>query len=160
MPDPLRFATSAIAASGTAFLPPPGRAAVPDHDAALVAALAKTIVKPGGNALLLTRASSSCVIQAGLSGLSSTDQSPTSACGHDQAARVLLGSWRCRGGNSVHAFILADGDPVRRVELEWDAPPPLSGTVFVGYITLILPAMRKRAQEYLERQRRALVVVS
>jgi hypothetical protein len=76
------------------------------------------------------------------------------------SARVRLGDWTCPSGNNVVAFVEPDtGDGVRRVALAWDNPPPLGAADLVYYLAVILPAVTRRAQEYLERPGRALAVV-
>jgi hypothetical protein len=65
--------------------------------------------------------------------------------------RVALGSWSCRSGNTVDAFLGADGgDGQRALELQWDSPPPLSDADQFDYDQTILPAVIRRAQEYLD----------
>lgn len=75
--------------------------------------------------------------------------------------RHRLGSWRCASGNKVDIYLRADdGSGVRQLEAEWDSPPPLSDSDFADYVAIILPTLTKRAQEYLERPGKALVVVA
>jgi len=73
--------------------------------------------------------------------------------------RVALGSWSCRSGNSVDVYLGANGgDGQRPLELRWDSPPPLSAADQLDYDLRILPAVVRRAQEYLEKGGRVLVV--
>lgn len=66
-------------------------------------------------------------------------------------ARARLGSWACPSGNSVDAFLEPDrGDGVRRLVLEWTAPPPLPDSDLAHYLAVILPALACRVREYLE----------
>jgi hypothetical protein len=68
-----------------------------------------------------------------------------------------LGIWTCPSGNSVDVFI--DGtDAVRALTCKWDTFP-LSREERCHYTAVILPAIIRRAAEFLERPcRRALVV--
>ena len=76
------------------------------------------------------------------------------------SARTKLGSWTCPSGNSVDAFMEPDtGDGLRRATLAWDTPPPLCVADLLYYLAVILPALTRRVQEYLERPCRAAVVV-
>jgi len=76
------------------------------------------------------------------------------------SARAPLGSWTCPSGNSVDVYLEPDsGDGVRHVTLGWDTPPPLCEADLVYYLAVILPAVTRRAQEYLERPGPALAVV-
>ena len=73
--------------------------------------------------------------------------------------RVRLGKWGFPGGNNVTAFLEPDaGDGVRHATSEWDSPPPLGASDERHYLTVVLPALTRRAQEYLERPGRALVL--
>lgn len=75
------------------------------------------------------------------------------------AGRVRLGAWTCRSGNSVDVYLGADrGDGPRPLELEWDSPPPLTAADQLDYGLKILPAVIRRAQEYLETPGPAVVV--
>jgi hypothetical protein len=72
---------------------------------------------------------------------------------------VALGSWACQSGNSVDVYLGAgDGDGQRPLELRWDSPPPLSAADQRDYDQTILPAIVRRAQQYLEKGGRVLVV--
>ncbi len=69
-----------------------------------------------------------------------------------------LGGWMCPSGNSVDVYLLAGDGSLRHVMFEWDAPPPLIVADELYYIGIILPAVTRRVQEYLEKPGRALVV--
>jgi hypothetical protein len=76
------------------------------------------------------------------------------------SARVRLGSWTCPSGNNVVAFVEPDtGDGVRHATLAWDTPPPLGEADLVFYLAVVLPAVTRRIQEYLERPCRAAMVL-
>jgi len=74
--------------------------------------------------------------------------------------RHKLGSWTFPSGNHVDVYLEPDaGDGVRQATCEWDSPPPLSVEDEGHYLAVVLPAVAKRTQEYLERPcRRALVL--
>ena len=77
------------------------------------------------------------------------------------SARVRLGAWIFPSGNrapAAPAFLEPDiGDGVRPATCEWDSAPPLSASDERHYLTVVLPALVKRTQEYLEQPcRRAL----
>jgi len=75
------------------------------------------------------------------------------------SARVRLGVWVFPSGNRTTAFLEPDtGNGVRQATCEWDSPPPLSVADESYYLVIVLPALTKRAQEYLERPERALVL--
>jgi hypothetical protein len=70
--------------------------------------------------------------------------------------RVHLGRWSTEG-NAVDATLLASDEPVQHVELVW-ASLPLSIMDELYYYDRILPALTKRAAEFLGAPGRALVV--
>ena len=74
--------------------------------------------------------------------------------------RHQLGSWAFPSGNHVDVYLETDaGGDLRHATCAWDSPPPLSASDERHYLTVVLPALTKRAQEYLERPcRRALVL--
>lgn len=76
------------------------------------------------------------------------------------ARRHKLGSWVFPSGNHVDVYLEPDtGDGERRATCEWDSPPPLSASDKKHYLTVVLPVLAQRTQEYLERPcRRALVL--
>ena len=67
-----------------------------------------------------------------------------------------LGTWTCPSGNSVDICLVGDG-VLRQIQCAWDRRP-LSVEDELFYTIEILPALTRRAQEYLERPGRALVV--
>jgi hypothetical protein len=73
-------------------------------------------------------------------------------------APVLLGSWRCRSGNSVDVSLRRDPDGTYRLEFAWDSPPPLTPGDQADYDRLILPAAMDRVQEFTERLGSVLVL--
>jgi hypothetical protein len=73
--------------------------------------------------------------------------------------RRKIGRWRCPSGNSVDAYLTPDeGSGLRHLELEWDAPPPLSPDDHAYYEAVILPALVARIAEYTEQRGPGLVV--
>jgi hypothetical protein len=74
--------------------------------------------------------------------------------------RHKLGSWTLPSKHRVDAYLEPDaGAGVRQVTCAWDEPPPLSADDERHYLAVVLPALVKRTQEYLERPcRRALVL--
>lgn len=71
--------------------------------------------------------------------------------------RTLLGTWSTPSGNSCDVFVLPGEDPLRQLALEWDRYP-LSPADEIHYVGIILPAITRRAREYLETPGTALVV--
>jgi len=72
------------------------------------------------------------------------------------ARRVLLGSWATPRGNSCDVFLIGE-EPLRHVSIEWDRYP-LPTEDERHYTAEILPAITRRAQEFLELPGRAIVV--
>jgi hypothetical protein len=74
-------------------------------------------------------------------------------------SRHGLGRWVFPSGNCLDAYLEPDaGDGVRHATCEWDSPPPLSVADESYYRVIVLPALTKRAQEFLERPGPALVL--
>ena len=69
-----------------------------------------------------------------------------------------LGSWRCPSGNDVDVDLVGEGS-VRQIACFWDRFP-LAPDDEAFYETAILPAVVRRAQEYLELVGAALVVLA
>ena len=75
--------------------------------------------------------------------------------------RIRLGSWAFPTGNRVEVYLESDaGSGWRQATCEWDSPPPLTAADELHYLTLVLPALTRRAQEYLETPGPALVVLA
>jgi hypothetical protein len=73
--------------------------------------------------------------------------------------RHTLGSWAFPSGNHVDVYVEGDdGGRERRATCEWDSPPPLSVADESYYLVIVLPALTRRAQEYLERPGQAMVL--
>ncbi len=70
--------------------------------------------------------------------------------------RLRLGSWICPSGNSCDAYLRGE----LHVDFEWDSPPPLLPADEIYYLGVILPAVTRLTQEYLERPGRALVITA
>ena len=71
--------------------------------------------------------------------------------------RHQLGSWAFPSGNHVDVYLETAIGDVRQATCAWDSA--LSASDERHYLTVVLPALTKRAQEYLERPcRRALVL--
>jgi hypothetical protein len=69
-----------------------------------------------------------------------------------------LGSWRCPSSNSVDVYLEGDdGSGLRHLTCQWDQFP-LSTPDEVHWTAVILPALTRTAQEYLEKTGGALVV--
>jgi len=60
----------------------------------------------------------------------------------------------------VDVYFYRGPDGLGRLELGWDAPPPLCKADLLDYTKTILPAIIRRAQEYLEVVRPVLVVLA
>jgi hypothetical protein len=76
------------------------------------------------------------------------------------SARISLGVWTFPSGNRVAVYLEPDaGDGVRQATCEWDSSPPLSVADESYYLVIVLPPLTRRAQEYLERPGRALVLL-
>jgi hypothetical protein len=72
--------------------------------------------------------------------------------------RHQLGSWCCPSGNGVDVFISDDdGHGLRHLFCEWDKLP-LSPADADHWTTMILPAVTREAQLYLEKIGAALVL--
>ena len=67
---------------------------------------------------------------------------------------------RERLGSRAVAFLESGTGNVREATCEWDSSPPLSVADESYYLVIVLPALTKRAQEYLERPERALVLIT
>jgi hypothetical protein len=73
--------------------------------------------------------------------------------------RHRLGSWTLPSGNSCDVFIIGSDGAIRRMAFEWDSPPPFRDVADrVDYMMRVLREVTRRAQEYLERPGRAVVV--
>jgi hypothetical protein len=73
--------------------------------------------------------------------------------------RYRLGRWVFPSGNFLDAYVEPDdGARERRATCEWESPPPLSVADESYYLVIVLPALTRRAQEYLERPGRAMVL--
>lgn len=70
--------------------------------------------------------------------------------------RTLLGSWKTPRGNGCDVFLLGEG-PLRHLSIERDRYP-LSAADEHFYTAMILPAITRRAQEYLELPGRAIAM--
>ncbi len=71
--------------------------------------------------------------------------------------RVRLGDWTCPSGNNVEVFFRPVGDGLAVLDMEWDAPPPLTPADDSYYRRVVRPAVTARVAEYTERTGRALV---
>jgi hypothetical protein len=64
---------------------------------------------------------------------------------------VLLGRWTCPSGNSCDVYLTPPTEgAIRQVHFAWDVAPPLAAADEIYYLTIIRPAVMRRAQEYLE----------
>lgn len=74
-------------------------------------------------------------------------------------SRVRLGDWTCPSGNNVEAFYRTLGEGTATIEMAWDEPPPLAPGDEAYYLTVIQPAVARRAAEYTEQTGHILVVM-
>ncbi len=75
------------------------------------------------------------------------------------SARVRIGTWTFPSGNHADVYLAPDpGDGARRATCEWASAPPLSVEDEWHYLAVVLPALTRQAQEYLERPGRAMVL--
>lgn len=72
----------------------------------------------------------------------------------NQPAR--LGTWRCPSGNAVSVVLHPARDCIRDLTFTWDTTR--SDEDYVFYLVEILPAVTRRAREYLELLGPALVI--
>jgi hypothetical protein len=76
------------------------------------------------------------------------------------SARVSLGAWTSPSENYGDVYLEPDvGGRWRCATCEWASPPPLSVEDELYYLMIVLPALTRRAQEFLERPGPALMLL-